>query len=131
MNAINSNYKILDTFFKLIFISTSHSTDKELGVCRRALPQFLAVGCKNLVLLGKFDQVLYLVQHLLILCNIKLYFWRQSYQFCTYFRLTLLGYGLTIGFPTIIIPAVQGGNGGEPSDGEFRLTKDEISWLSM
>lgn len=37
---------------------------------------------------------------------------------------------MTIGFPTIIIPAVQGGNGGEPSDEEFRLTKDEISWLS-
>lgn len=42
-----------------------------------------------------------------------------------------LGYGLTIGFPTIIIPAVQGGNGGEGGAGEFRLTKDEISWLSM
>lgn len=38
---------------------------------------------------------------------------------------------MTIGFPTIIIPAVQGGNGGEASKGEFQLTKDEISWLSM
>lgn len=36
-----------------IFIQFRHSTDKELSVCRRALPQFLAVSCKNLVLLGK------------------------------------------------------------------------------
>lgn len=51
-------------------------------------------------------------------------------SFVSQFRFKL-GYGCTIGFPTILIPAVQGGNGGEPSEGEFRLTKDEISWLSM
>lgn len=40
------------------------------------------------------------------------------------------GYGLTIGYPTIVIPAVQGGDGRDASKGEFRMTVDEISWLS-
>ncbi|XP_055312540.1 facilitated trehalose transporter Tret1 isoform X2 [Sitodiplosis mosellana] len=67
------------------------AADKELGLFRRALPQFLAVGCKNLV---------------------------------------LLGYGMTIGFPTIIIPAIQGGDARDASKGEFKLSDDQVSWLS-
>ncbi|XP_062712852.1 proton myo-inositol cotransporter hmit-1.2-like [Aedes albopictus] len=43
----------------------------------------------------------------------------------------LLGYGMTLGFPTIVIPAIQGGEGRGPSMEEgFTLNKDEISWLS-
>ncbi|XP_062563490.1 uncharacterized protein LOC134226618 isoform X2 [Armigeres subalbatus] len=43
----------------------------------------------------------------------------------------LLGYGMSLGFPTIVIPAIQGGEGREPSMEEgFTLNKDEISWLS-
>ena len=37
-------------------------------------------------------------------------------------------YGMTLGFPTIVIPAIQGGDGREPSD--IVLNKDEISWFS-
>lgn len=37
-------------------------------------------------------------------------------------------YGMTLGFPTIVIPAIQGGEGREPSD--IVLNKDEISWFS-
>ncbi|XP_055609067.1 uncharacterized protein LOC129756270 isoform X2 [Uranotaenia lowii] len=59
---------------------------------RAALSQFLAVGVKNVL---------------------------------------LLGYGMTLGFPTIVIPAVQGGDGRGPSlEKDFFLNKDEISWLS-
>lgn len=35
---------------------------------------------------------------------------------------------MTLGFPTIVIPAIQGGEGREPSD--IVLNKDEISWFS-
>lgn len=46
-------------------------------------------------------------------------------------NLLLLGYGMTLGFPTILIPAIQGGDGREGSvDSKLHLTKDEISWLS-
>lgn len=38
---------------------------------------------------------------------------------------------MIIGFPTIVIPAIQGGDGRDSSKGEFRLTNDQISWLSM
>ena len=37
-------------------------------------------------------------------------------------------YGMTLGFPTIVIPAIQGGEGREPSD--IVLNRDEISWFS-
>lgn len=39
------------------------------------------------------------------------------------------GYGMTLGFPTIVIPALKANatNG----DGEFSLTNEEISWFSM
>lgn len=43
----------------------------------------------------------------------------------------LFGYGMTLGFPTIVIPAIQGGEGREP--GQHRdiiLNNDEISWFS-
>ncbi|KAF9417635.1 hypothetical protein HW555_005342 [Spodoptera exigua] len=54
---------------------------------RTALPQFLAVSAKNLV---------------------------------------LLGYGMTLGFSTILMPAVL-----DPKDGEvLHLNKSEISWIS-
>lgn len=36
---------------------------------------------------------------------------------------------MTLGFPTIVIPAIQGGDGRENVDG-FTLTKEQISWLS-
>uniref|UniRef100_A0A1Q3FSB6 Putative sugar transporter n=1 Tax=Culex tarsalis TaxID=7177 RepID=A0A1Q3FSB6_CULTA len=43
----------------------------------------------------------------------------------------LLGYGMTLGFPTIVIPAIQGGDGREASlEKDFTLSKEEISWLS-
>ncbi|XP_065076112.1 uncharacterized protein LOC135699735 [Ochlerotatus camptorhynchus] len=59
---------------------------------RAALAQFLAVGVKNVL---------------------------------------LLGYGMTLGFPTIVIPAIQGGEGRGPSmEKGFTLSKEEISWLS-
>ncbi|TMW51385.1 hypothetical protein DOY81_003509 [Sarcophaga bullata] len=62
---------------------------KEISNFRRALPQFLAVSVKNIL---------------------------------------LFVYGMTLGFPTIVIPAIQGGDGREPSD--IVLNKDEISWFS-
>ncbi|XP_053690723.1 uncharacterized protein LOC128739269 [Sabethes cyaneus] len=59
---------------------------------RSALAQFLAVGVKNVL---------------------------------------LLGYGMTLGFPTIVIPAIQGGDGRVPSyEKDFVLSRDQISWLS-
>ncbi|XP_058447288.1 uncharacterized protein LOC131427791 [Malaya genurostris] len=59
---------------------------------RSALAQFLAVGVKNVL---------------------------------------LLGYGMTLGFPTIVIPAIQGGDGRVPSyEKDFILNREEISWLS-
>ncbi|XP_058825729.1 uncharacterized protein LOC131685795 isoform X2 [Topomyia yanbarensis] len=43
----------------------------------------------------------------------------------------LLGYGMTLGFPTIVIPAIQGGDGRVPSyEKDFTLNREEISWLS-
>lgn len=35
---------------------------------------------------------------------------------------------MTLGFPTIVIPAIQGGEGREPSD--IVLNRDQISWFS-
>ncbi|XP_030373716.1 facilitated trehalose transporter Tret1 isoform X2 [Scaptodrosophila lebanonensis] len=64
--------------------------DVEVSNFRRALPQFLAVSIKNIL---------------------------------------LFGYGMTLGFPTIVIPAIQGGEGrSEHSD--IVLNKEEISWFS-
>ncbi|XP_055851615.1 facilitated trehalose transporter Tret1 isoform X2 [Episyrphus balteatus] len=40
----------------------------------------------------------------------------------------LFVYGMTLGFPTIVIPAIQGGDGREPSD--IVLNRDQISWFS-
>lgn len=57
---------------------------------QRALPQFLAVGVKNLL---------------------------------------LFGYGMTLGFPTIVIPAIQGGDGRDPHH-DIVLSLDQISWFS-
>lgn len=36
---------------------------------------------------------------------------------------------MTLGFPTILIPAVHGGSGQATEDG-FHLTNEEISWIS-
>ncbi|XP_075146477.1 facilitated trehalose transporter Tret1 isoform X2 [Haematobia irritans] len=69
--------------------SISAGDTQEIGNFRRALPQFLAVSVKNIL---------------------------------------LFVYGMTLGFPTIVIPAIQGGEGREPSD--IVLNKDEISWFS-
>lgn len=42
-----------------------------------------------------------------------------------------VGYGLMLGYPTIIIPAIQGGDGRELSSGEqFHLNPEQISWIS-
>lgn len=40
-------------------------------------------------------------------------------------NLLLLAYGMTIGFPTIVIPTLQ--NGEEPN---LQLTQEQISWFS-
>uniref|UniRef100_A0A1A9WGT3 Major facilitator superfamily (MFS) profile domain-containing protein n=1 Tax=Glossina brevipalpis TaxID=37001 RepID=A0A1A9WGT3_9MUSC len=61
---------------------------QEISNLRRALPQFLAVSAKNIL---------------------------------------LFVYGMTLGFPTIVIPAIQGGEGREPSD--IVLNRDQISWF--
>ncbi|XP_064549236.1 facilitated trehalose transporter Tret1 isoform X2 [Drosophila montana] len=66
--------------------------DVEVSNFRRALPQFLAVSIKNIL---------------------------------------LFGYGMTLGFPTIVIPAIQGGEGrSEDHSSDIVLNKEEISWFS-
>jgi hypothetical protein len=40
-------------------------------------------------------------------------------------NLLLLAYGMTLGFPTIVIPTLQ--NGEEPN---LQLTQEQISWFS-
>lgn len=43
----------------------------------------------------------------------------------------LFGYGMTLGFPTILIPAILGGDGRESAmDSVLQLSKEQISWLS-
>lgn len=39
-----------------------------------------------------------------------------------------LGYGLTLGFPTIVIPSLKSST--TNTDGNFNLTDEEISWFS-
>ncbi|XP_068157840.1 facilitated trehalose transporter Tret1 isoform X1 [Drosophila tropicalis] len=65
--------------------------DVEVSNFRRALPQFIAVSIKNIL---------------------------------------LFGYGMTLGFPTIVIPAIQGGEGRSDPNSDIVLNKDEISWFS-
>ncbi|XP_037947939.1 facilitated trehalose transporter Tret1 isoform X2 [Teleopsis dalmanni] len=76
-----------------LFMQNRHrcsiSDTQEISEFRRALPQFLAVSVKNIL---------------------------------------LFVYGMTLGFPTIVIPAIQGGDGREPSD--IVLNRDQISWFS-
>ncbi|XP_026850637.1 facilitated trehalose transporter Tret1 isoform X1 [Drosophila persimilis] len=67
------------------------ANDVEVSNFRRALPQFLAVSIKNIL---------------------------------------LFGYGMTLGFPTIVIPAIQGGEGRSETNSDIILNKDEISWFS-
>lgn len=57
---------------------------------KKILPQLLAVGAKNLL---------------------------------------LLGYGMTLGFPTIAIPSLKGDPSRPGLEGELVLTKEEISWI--
>lgn len=38
---------------------------------------------------------------------------------------------MTLGFPTIVIPAIQGGEGRNEQNSDIILDKDEISWFSM
>lgn len=38
---------------------------------------------------------------------------------------------MTIGFPTIMIPAIQGGNALDSNKSEFTITDEQVSWLSM
>ncbi|XP_017848501.1 facilitated trehalose transporter Tret1 isoform X2 [Drosophila busckii] len=43
----------------------------------------------------------------------------------------LFGYGMTLGFPTIVIPAIQGGEGRSGGNGsDIVLSKNEVSWFS-
>lgn len=37
---------------------------------------------------------------------------------------------MTLGFPTIVIPAIQGGEGRNEQNSDIILDKDEISWFS-
>ncbi|KAJ6636354.1 Facilitated trehalose transporter Tret1, partial [Pseudolycoriella hygida] len=70
----------------------SIGSTQEISNLRTALPQFLAVGVKNVL---------------------------------------LYGYGMTLGFPTIVIPAIQGGDGHyDEHPHDIRLNKEEISWFS-
>ncbi|KAG4080309.1 hypothetical protein HA402_010801 [Bradysia odoriphaga] len=70
----------------------SIDSTQEISNFRTALPQFLAVGVKNVL---------------------------------------LYGYGMTLGFPTIVIPAIQGGDGHyDEHPNEIKLNKEEISWFS-
>lgn len=72
--------------------SAEDEEENDLTPFQQGLPQFLAVGVKNIL---------------------------------------LLGYGMTLGFPTIIIPAIMGGEGREATiHGEIVLNKDQISWFS-
>lgn len=41
-------------------------------------------------------------------------------------NLILLGYGMTLGFPTIVIPSLQNA----PANATLSLTDEEISWFS-
>lgn len=42
-----------------------------------------------------------------------------------------IGYGMSLGFPTIVIPSIQGGDGRDDrADDDFWLTKEQISWFS-
>jgi hypothetical protein len=43
----------------------------------------------------------------------------------------LLAFGMTLGFPTIVIPAIQGGEGRQSSiEDNLVLNKEQISWFS-
>lgn len=47
-------------------------------------------------------------------------------------NLLLFGYGMTLGFPTIVIPAIQGGDGHyDEHPHDITLNKEQISWFSM
>lgn len=46
-------------FFSLKCYRIDSSCDKELSTFRKALPQFIAVGVKNLVLLGNYENGLH------------------------------------------------------------------------
>lgn len=46
-------------------------------------------------------------------------------------NLLLLGYGMTIGFPTILIPQVSASRNGTEYEAEvLSLSLEEISWIS-
>lgn len=79
-------------FDKLCRSKCSIDSTQEVSGFRTALPQFLAVGVKNVL---------------------------------------LFGYGMTLGFPTIVIPAIQGGDGHyDEHPNDIKLNKEEISWFS-
>lgn len=40
-----------------------------------------------------------------------------------------IGWGLTLGFPTILIPGLQGKNGNSTSQTDFVLSNEEVSWI--
>lgn len=76
---------------------------------RSSLPQVVAVSIKNIILIGEFnDKVIKIVN-----------------QWCFFSP----AFGMTLGFPTVLIPALQEHRNNENGD-EFALSKSEISWIS-
>lgn len=113
-------------FWFLLFSSTNlpsninHPTQttedkKEVSNFRRALPQFCVVGVKNLILLGK-NRLKFLFSG-----------WFTDFIQICYFLSK--GWGLILGYPTILIPGLQykGENSTEQPD--FILDDNEISWI--
>lgn len=100
-----------------------------MSTFRRALPQFIAVGVKNLVLFGNYLWFFHFPDLLFVhdsICDLKALETKINR-----FVGNITGYGMTLGFPTIFIPAVQGGDGRENGDeNDLILTKEQISWLS-
>lgn len=78
---------------------------------RRGLPQFFVVSIKNLVLIGNYI--------------------RDLFKLCKYLLLMRVytGWGLILGYPTILIPGLQSKNN-NASQPEFELGEEEISWIS-
>jgi MFS family permease len=75
---------------------------------REALPQVLAVSVKNIVLIGKVF---------------------NKFKKILKFNKIKLGFGQCLGFPTILIPALQTVQIND-SDSDLMLNKVQISWIS-
>lgn len=76
---------------------------------RTDLPQVLAVCIKNIILVGEFST------------------WEQRKLLKA--QLTSLAFGMTLGFPTVLIPALQA-KPNETSTSDLILNESQISWIS-